>query len=282
MYLTFKSSKGLVYLSLMIKKIIVLTLLVSYLLSAQVVKKTVLIEKASTFALFADVFVGTDNLGNYYYIKNNVLYKQKDSQIWQYQNLSLGDITVVDVINSLKIIVFYETFNKVVLLDNQLNEIAAIDFSAVSDLIVARNIGMSGQNCLWIFNSINQQLALFNYETSLYKNLNQPLPFIFKQYQTDFNNYIWLDSQQNVYQMDVFGKINLLDTCPINDQFQFIATSNYLIWLTDNKLYFKKIGSDQIVEIICSEKRINKFNYHDKILSIFTGVQIIDFNLILP
>lgn len=281
-YLTFKSLKGLVYLSVMIRKIIFLALLFSHVANSQFITKKLAVDKTNTFALIADIFVGTDTMGSYYYIKNNVLFKQKDNQIWQYQNIRFGDISTVDVINSLKIVVFYEAFNTVVLLDNQLNEISTIDFSALSESVMARNIGMSGQNSLWVFNSINQQLALFNYETSVYKNLNQPIPFVFKNYQTDFNNFIWLDNQQNVCQMDVFGKMTVLDSCPINDQFQFIAASNYILWLANNKMYLKKIGNDQIIEINCGEKRINKFYYHDKILSIFTGEQIVNFNLILP
>ena len=71
----------------------------------------------------ADDFIGFDNIGNYYYIKNNVLFKKTESTILQYQNVSLGKIKKVDIINPLKIVLFYEDFNSVVFLDNLMNEI---------------------------------------------------------------------------------------------------------------------------------------------------------------
>lgn len=52
-----------------------------------------------------------------FYIKKN------NTQLWQYKNLSLGKITKIDLQNPLKIVLFYEGFNSVILLDNQLNEI---------------------------------------------------------------------------------------------------------------------------------------------------------------
>src|SRR5690606_23871748 len=77
----------------------------------------------STIAVEADLYFGKDALGYDYFSKNNVLYKQKNSEKWEYKNLSLGKITLVDLINPLKILVFYQDFNSVVLLDNQLSEI---------------------------------------------------------------------------------------------------------------------------------------------------------------
>lgn len=242
----------------------------------------VVADKTGAIVLTADVFVGADNSGFYYYIKNNVLFKQKEAQIWQYQNVSLGTISKVDLINSLKIVVFYESFNSVVMLDNQLNEISVIDFSNLPDLIAVRNTGMSGQNSLWIFNTINQQLGLFNYETRLYKNLNQPLQAAIKWYQTDFNNFRWIDDQLNVKQMDVFGKLDNLGTVTDFDYFQFIQESKDIVWCFNNKLYFKKNNTNQTIEIDSGEKRIINFYYHDKILLIFTGAELVSFNLILP
>src|SRR5690349_15983847 len=66
-------------------------------------------------------YVGFDGLGNNYYIKNNVFIKQNETQTWEYKNVALGKITSVDYVNPLKIVVFYEDFNTIITLDNQLN-----------------------------------------------------------------------------------------------------------------------------------------------------------------
>lgn len=264
----------------MIKKIFLLYLLF-FLSFTFAQSEEVLLNKVTSFSVDADDFVGTDNLEYYYYIKNNVFFKKKDAKIWQYQNIGLGKITKVDIINPLKIVVFYENFNKVVLLDNQLNEITTIDFSVLTDFIVARNVGMCGQNSLWIFNTMNQQLGLFNYETRKYMTLNQPLKNLFLNYQTGFNTFIWIDDKYQVFKMDIFGKLDVLDTVINCDDFQFISDIGVL-FTKNSKLYLKKNNSKLFSELIIGEKRIAKFYFLDKILTIFTGKEIITYNLNLP
>ena len=229
----------------------------------------------------ADDFVGVDNLGYYYYIKNNVFYKQKEAEIWQYQNIGLGEIAKVDLINPLKIVLFYENFNKVILLDNQLNEVNVVDFSLLADVIIAHNVGMCGQNNLWIFNSMNQQVGLFNYENRKYTVLNQAIKNLLLFSQTDFNSFVWIDDTFKAYKMDVFGKVLFLGAIPQFDVIQFVSDTQFL-FLKNNKLYYQKEATLQPIELETIEKSIKKFSYKDKILTIFTGTEIITYNLILP
>ena len=77
--------------------------------------------KRDTIAFNADDYIGFDSFGAQYYIKNNVFIKKNTTQIWQYKNLSFGKISKVDIQNPLNIVLFYEDFNTVILLDNQLN-----------------------------------------------------------------------------------------------------------------------------------------------------------------
>ena len=76
-----------------------------------------------------DVFLGYDSFGFYYTVKNNIFSKIGTRETFVYKNFSLGKIAKVDLQNPLKIVLFYENFNTVVTLDNQLNEIQkVIDF----------------------------------------------------------------------------------------------------------------------------------------------------------
>lgn len=253
--------------------------LLSFQLEAQ--STIVVANKLNSNSLEADEFVGIDNLGYCYYLKDTVFYKQKGIEIWQYQNVGLGEITKIDIINPLRIVVFYENFNKVIFLDNQLNEISTVDFSIASDAIVARNVGMCGQNSVWVFNAINQQLGLFNYETRQYRALNQPLKGTFIYYQTDFNSFIWVDEKFAVYRCDVFGKREFLHTTHPFDLFQYVSNKGALIVLND-KLFFIADKSQSVYQIQISVKSIKKFSYQDNILTIFTGKEISSYNLNLP
>lgn len=126
------------------KSVFILFLFWNYLALGQVEKINVV--KTNFIAIDADTFIGFDGFNNCFYTKDDVLFKKTDSIAVQYQNLSLGKISKVDILNPLKIAVFYGGFNSVVILDNQLNEIQKIDFSKLDTPVVASAIGISGQN----------------------------------------------------------------------------------------------------------------------------------------
>nr|WP_294781413.1 hypothetical protein [uncultured Flavobacterium sp.] len=158
----------------------------------------------------ADEFLGYDAFGFSYQIKNNVFSKTKGNEIFEYKNVSLGKITKVDLQNPLKMVLFYEDFNSVVLLDNQLNKMTEINFSQSPTPIVVDAIGMSTQNQLWIYNTLNQQIGLFDYLKNEYKTVSIPLTEPIKYYQTDFNTFTWIDKNNNWFSCDIFGKITSL------------------------------------------------------------------------
>ena len=67
--------------------------------------------------LEADQYIGTDSYGAIYYLKNNVLHKKDGTQSYQYSNLLLGELKEVHITNPLKVVLFYELANTVVLID---------------------------------------------------------------------------------------------------------------------------------------------------------------------
>lgn len=243
--------------------------------------KKVTIFKVNSMVLNADTFVGIDGLGYMYFIKNTVFYKQKGQETWQYQNVALGEITKIDIINPLKIVLFYENFNSIVLLDNQLNEIQNLNFSTLSDGIIAHGIGKSAQNSVWIFNTGNQKLGLFNYETKVYMQLNQPLKNNVLFYESDFNYFTWIDEKQMAYSMDVFGKVIEIGLIPVFDSFKMVENRGYL-YLKNNVLTFFDFKTNLNYAIEISEKSIKNFTYKDQILTIFTGEQIINYKIQVP
>ncbi len=123
----------------------------------------------------ATTFTGRDGFENYYYLKNEVFHKKSDTKEVQYANFSLGIPSKIDLINSLKITLFFEKFNTIVLLDGQLNEIQKIDLSKATTPIIASYAGLSSLNSLWIYNTINQQLLLYNFQLNTIKNIGNPL-----------------------------------------------------------------------------------------------------------
>ena len=232
----------------------------------------------------ADEFLGYDSFGYSYQIKNNVFSKIKGNEIFEYKNVSLGNLTKVDLQNPLKIVLFYEDFNSVVLLDNQLNKITEINFSQNNIPIVATFIGMSTQNQLWVYNTLNQQIGLFDYLKNEYKTVSTPLTETIKYYQTDFNTFYWIDKKNNWFSCDIFGKVTAFGKIPDFDKIEIINSHQY-IFSKDDLLFFKDISdtnSSTISELEVLEKTFDKFCYKDQILSIFTSKEITNYKIVTP
>src|SRR5438046_1047362 len=66
----------------------------------------------------------TDNLGNFYLVKNDVLekYDAGGTLLKTYSNKSFGKIDLADAGNPMKLLLFYKNFSQVVFLDNTLSQ----------------------------------------------------------------------------------------------------------------------------------------------------------------
>lgn len=239
------------------------------------------ITKLNSFPIEADVYIGFDGLGNNYFIKNDVFTKQNEHQIFEYKNISLGKISFVDIINPLKIMLFYENFNSVVTLDNQLNEIQKINFSEIDNSMVISKIGMALKNQFWIYNAINQKISLFDYLKNNYQTIGNPIPENIKYSQSNFNNFYWIDEVNNWYSCDIFGKVLLLASIPPFDKIQ-IFDNEKLLFSIDDKMYFLDNKTKALIKIEIFEKSFQNFHYKDQILAIFTNQQITNYKIKLP
>ncbi len=234
-----------------------------------------------SIAVEADDYIGFDGFKNYFYVKNNVLFKKNEQKTFQYQNLSLGKISKVDLLNPLKVLVFYENFNTVVLLDSQLSEIEKFNFSDYDTPIMASAVGVSGQNKLWIYNSLDQHIGLFDTTTNQYSDLGVPIKESFTYYQTDFNYFQWIDKQNQWQLCTIFGRMFSNGAIEANDQMQLLD-KNKIIYLKEGKLFLNDRSTSQLYEIEKIQKSFIKFYYKDQILSIFTTKGIMNYKINIP
>jgi len=261
------------------KKVFLLLLLFSQLIMCQQIKLTAI--KSDFTELKANDFIGYDGFNNCFYVNNNVLYKKVDTTVLQYQNLSLGKISSVDILNPLKVVLFYEQFNSVIILDNQLNEIQKIEFSKLETPIIASAIGMSGQNKLWVFNSLNQQIGLYDLISNQFQNIGAPIRDRFTYCQTDFNyfQFVSKNNQWSIY--TIFGRFFQNGTVEPYVQVQLLNDRKYLFY-NGESLYLKDNNTNSKFEIEIVEKSFKKFYYKDQILSIFTDQGITNYKISIP
>jgi hypothetical protein len=237
--------------------------------------------RLDTIQIKADSFIGHDIFGSYYFIQDNILIKKDRPKTWQYKNPALGKISKADLQNPLKLVLFYQNFNTVVLLDNQLNETQKINLSQNTVPIVATAVGLAFGNRLWIYNSLTQQIGLFDYLKNDYQKITAPFKGNIKYYDSDFNYFQWIDDQLDWYRCDIYGKITLVGKIPEFDQLQMVSDTT-LIYRKDNELYSFAVSGNKSTLIDFGEKTFESFYYKEQILSIFTRQGITNYKITLP
>jgi hypothetical protein len=237
--------------------------------------------KMESIDIQVDVFIGLDGLGSSYFIKDNIFLKRKNNQTFEYKNLSLGKISKVDIQNPLKIVLFYENFNTVILLDNQLNEIQKIAFLENEDTVIAVASGMASQNRLWIYDMITQKIGLFDYSNNTFLPVTASFEGNLKYYESDFNRFQWIDTNLNWNSCDIFGKITTQGKVNDFDQIQVVSEQT-VIFSKDQKLFLQDLKKNSITPITTVENSFKNFCYKDQILSIFTESGITNYKITLP
>lgn len=237
--------------------------------------------KQDSIALNADDFLGYDQFGFYYSIKNNVLAKSKKEELFEYKNISLGKPTKIDFQNPLKIVLFYENFNTIILLDNQLSETQKINFSENDAPIMTTATGIASGNRLWIYNNLTQQIGLFDYLKNTFQTLAPSIQGNLKYYESNFNTFQWIDNSLNWYAVDVFGKITTLGKVTDFDQIQII-NDHAVLFSKNGKLQLQNIQKNSVYPIENVDKSFKNFFYKDQILATFTNQEITNYKIKIP
>lgn len=229
----------------------------------------------------ADSFVGYDTFGYLYYIKGQVFYKKKGEELFQFKNVSLGSITRVDLTNPLRIVLFYEPFNTVILLDNQLNLTQKISFSENTVPMVISAAGLASQNRLWLFNTVNQQIGLYDFNKNSVVHLATPINDKIFFYQTEINYCHWINEKKQWFTCDVYGRISYISDVPDCEAVVFISNSR-IIFKKNNQLYLFDSEQNTTLEIKIDKKSFANFTFKDQNLTIFTENEISTYKIILP
>ena len=166
-------------------------------------------EFKATYDLDAEVFVGVDEFKSIYYINENILYKKTAEKLFSYSNVELGKLSMVNIQNPFKIILFYADFNTAIILDNNLNELTQkLDFTKETKVNNVSFVTAASQTNLWLYADDNK-LHLYNYQ--LLKEIFQTQPITF--YNQSFlpenivstYKYIWILSKNGVLEFNEYG-----------------------------------------------------------------------------
>ncbi len=234
------------------------------------------LEKKDSQSLQADVFIGADTFDNVYFINDRTLFKKGRSSNAQYTALSLGNISSVDIINPLKITVFYQKTNVVVILDNTLSEIRRIDFNAIESFRNVSHATTATDRRLWIFNTDLQQLELFDYNILQVVTSFQPIQKLADLQLSNFNLcHVLANSELLTY--NIYGA--LLERYPSKPFVQLREYNNHLLGRTTEEFYYKAATSKDFSILISPEIEVKGFYLIDEILYIYNGQELSTYQL---
>lgn len=235
------------------------------------------VTKLKEISLKSDSFVGVDNFQNLYYTSRSTLYKKSDTGVIEYAALNLGQITSVDIVNPLKLTVFYKESNTVVILDNTLTEIRRINFSDIENF---RNISLAtnaGDRRLWIFNTDIQRLELFDYNQNKVITEFPPTALPALELTSNFN-VCWIKTENSIDSYTVYG--SLINSFPTKNQIHSIATySDYIFAIEDEKLIYKEKNTAEFSSMEIPEIKVKQFSIKDEILYLYDGQNLISYRL---
>ncbi|RMB56657.1 hypothetical protein EAX61_13710 [Dokdonia sinensis] len=247
--------------------------------------------------LDAEVFYGVDDYGAVYYSKNNALFKKGDKNNYQFTALQLGKISSVDIVNPLKITVFYEMSNTALVLDNTLSEITRINFSAIENFRNVSHATTANDRRFWIFNTDLQQLEIFDWNSR--KVVVQSPPLQTNALATTSNfNFCWLVTESGLLMFNNYGSaIDSIDLSKIPTDISLAQANGNVIAFaksvlseakvaeTENlkpKVYYKSSSAEDFVPLKLPDLVIKQLSLNGERLYIYDGLKVTSFSLKPP
>ena len=223
-----------------------------------------------------ETLVSINNFETLFYLKNNVLHEKNNLKTNNYSNLQLGKIHSANTFNPLKINLFYKDFNTVIILDNRLAEIYKIDFNNLPSYKNVSKITTGSDNTIWVFNQDLQLLELYDYKANIIRAKTLPVKSTILDLKSNYN-YCFLLTTNFLYIYNYFGS---LISKHKNDGFTVIEETNEnLILKKENKLFYLKKDTGNIVPILTQNFLINQFFVTNETLYIYDNVTLQELQL---
>jgi hypothetical protein len=226
--------------------------------------------------------IEADNLGNIYLISSSNEIKKLnhnfDSIISFNNSRRFGNISLIDVSNPLKILVYYKDFATILTLDRFLNIINTIDLRK-KNLSEINSLASSYDNNIWLFDEIENKLKKINdIGTVLLETIDFRMLFDTEFVPTkiiDENNKLYLYSQQNgIAIFDYYGGLkhryiinNLTNVQTRNNKFFGFDSENnlqeYDLQLTKSNSYKLSFANKFSIKTMLSHNLFFQLNTNE-------------------
>jgi hypothetical protein len=194
----------------------------------------------------------SDNLGNFYLVRNDVLekYDASGSLLKTYSNKSYGRISSVDATNAMKLLIFYRDFSRIVFLDNSLSPLGEpvslqeLGYSSVPLVCTANKGG------IWLYNQQLPELVRLDVNLQPQEssgNILEAAGDILPQRLMEYNDRLFLYSaKKGILVFDNYGTYTKTLPLPAPD---FQVREDRLLYIHNRQLFsydMKTLAEDSL------------------------------------
>lgn len=207
----------------------------------------------------------TDYLGNYYVVspQNDIdKFSPSGEKLATFNAKVYGNVTYIDASNPFDIYVFYSDQNRLIFLDNLLNNKGEVDFSRIG-FVQLGAVCRSYDNGIWVFDMNDLKLKKLKKDLTIELVSGNALEIDSKyanpRMMTDNNKEVFISfSGTGVAQYDIFG--NHIKTLDIKECSNFQLYSNKLFFLTRGtlKVFDLKFFSEKELPLPESSDSVNQ------------------------
>ena len=234
------------------------------------------VEFEHKITLKADRFVGVNMFDELFYVSNNTLFKQAETEVHSYKNVQLGQFYDVSIINTLQTSVFHKNFNAFVQLDKKLGVLTTFDFNTSLELSAITYASVTSNKRLWIFNNDTQQLQVYNPQHDTIEVSTTPIQEPITHFYSNYN-FCWVLCDSKLLQFNIYG--NLLNTYALNGYEDFAYYKGIIVLKKENSLYALSEEETLPVKINLPEIPIKEFSVTNETLYIYTGKELYSFTI---
>jgi hypothetical protein len=209
-----------------------------------------------------------DNLDNVYLLSSRNQLKKLNANgdsVAAYNDVKrYGQVSLIDVSNPLKVILYYEDFGTVVALDRFLNVINTIDLRK-QDILQAKAVGQSYDNRVWVYDAVENKLKKVDddgkilQETADFRLLFNQVPSPQKIFDQDQYVYLY-DSAQSVFVFDYFG--TLKNKILISHWQNFKVSGKYIFGNSNGLLHRYEIRSFRLDDWLMPREIYNSQSFN--------------------
>lgn len=229
-------------------------------------------------------FLTTDHIGRMYLSRGYelFLYSKEGELMYQYSDLSRGEITNLDTRNPLKLLLFYPGYSQIAILDNTLSLTRDIVQLSQLQLELAQLACTSFDNGFWVYDPVSFRLIRFDQglnPTNEVANINQLVGLELNPNQMlEHDSWLYMnDPDHGVFVFDSFGTFTKLIPIPGAERIS-VRSNGLFLEMKDKLIKYEELSLQQTeIELPMEKFKMLRIEKNKLFVLTETGVQIYTF-----